>query len=151
MVGHVSRSLFGTLLWIVFAGCGGGGGNPNATPTPTPKTYAQALLGGLEKGSIEKTRSDMNAIGTAIGGYMGETGAYPIADDFDALGRFIAPMYIRILPPTDAWQSKFVFSGSAQAWTLTAPGQDGKAGTGDDIVLTEHGFTKLPDGYRPSF
>ena len=137
-------------LSLLLIACGGGGGEPpHPSPSPRPSTYAQQLLGGLERSAIERTRSDMNAVRTAILAYASAGGELQPAGDYARLAALIAPTYIRVPPPRDAWGNAFVFTSTETGWTLTAPGADGGIGTGDDIVLGEGGFTKLPDGYRP--
>ena len=90
----------------------------------------------------------MSAIRTAIVAASTENGKATEATDFAALSAEIAPGYIRTVPPRDAWGFAFVFENKPEGWRLIAPGADGAAGTGDDIVLGEGGFLKLPDGYR---
>jgi hypothetical protein len=141
------------LAVLVLGGCGRESGEapPEASPSPAPSTYAQNLLGGLERTAVEKTRSDMLAIGTAISACTTESGGYPEASDFASLAALVSPAYIRVLPQRDAWGSTYRFERRPDGWNLVAPGADGAAGTADDIVLTEGGFTQLPAGYRPVF
>ena len=149
MVLRLARCLF-FLPAALLASCGGPApSRPLLSASPTPTTYAQKLLGGLERSAVERTRSDMMAIATAIGAYSASAGNFPEAMDLDALNNIVAPTYIHILPHTDAWGQTYLFLGTPDAWSLTAPGPDGQVKTDDDIVLTDRGFTKLPSGYKP--
>lgn len=124
------------------------GGEPEASPTPQSSTYAAKMLGALDRGAVEKTRADMHAIATAMMAYGSQTGEEPNAPDFAALALLLSPTFIHLVPARDAWGSAFHFDRTDSAYRLVAPGADGALNTGDDIVLTDGTFTKLPDGFR---
>ena len=128
--------------------CGSADHTSDATPTPQPSTYASKILGALDRGMIEKTRGDMRTIGIAVLAHGTETGEHPTATEFASLAAQIAPTFVHIVPPTDAWGNPYRYERLENGFRLIAPGADGLVGTGDDIHLQDGEFTKMPEGFR---
>ena len=106
--------------------------------------YADNLLGSITRGKTVKTKSDMTSLATALNTYYMDNGAYPDTMHINELATRLQPAYMVIVPTTDGWGRKLVYTTSGNSYQLFSHGQDGQRGTADDIVLSDGGFTQLP-------
>ena len=89
----------------------------------------------VKKEKILRTAAGLTAIATALEAYRRERGAYVAADSGAALIDNLCPRYLGTVIRLDAWSREFDYTGTAGAYTLKSRGPDGKAGTGDDIIM----------------
>ena len=134
-----ATSMVAVLLLTAVPGCGGGESSEPAS-ADDEGSYTQTLIRAYQGGFADRTRGDMNAIGTALALRMPDAGGYPVVADIESLARELEPAYLRSVPRTDAWGRLFRYSSTGSGFTLTSDGVDGDAGTADDIVLTDGGF-----------
>jgi hypothetical protein len=108
------------------------------------KTYGDVLLGALDRGKMEKTKADMEALGGALNSYLIDNNSYPLSTDIIELSSWLSPAYIVLVPTHDGWGNKFIYTSDGHSYQLTAVGKDFKKDTADDIVYSDGKFTKLP-------
>jgi hypothetical protein len=89
----------------------------------------------IRKEKILRTTADMRAIATAIEAFRRERGHYVAAKTASALIDNIAPAYLGSVIRRDAWSHEFQYSGDASRYRLVSLGPDGRADTGDEIVI----------------
>ena len=102
------------------------------------------LLNAIDRGKQKRTMADMRSIGTAVGGTLA------------AVGPSLTPLYIKVLPMVDGWQSTMDYDSTTGAeYTLQAyakgAANDGYTGgaTGnfsDDIFFVNGQFVQWPEG-----
>ena len=110
------------------------------------------LLGG---GALRRTMADMLGIATANGTFRVDQGRY--ASGLQEL----APTYLRVLPPTDAWGHRWSYEADQEGgYTLRSFGCDGQPGPEPparwpdslcepDLVLRSGQFTQAPTDPEP--
>jgi type II secretion system protein G len=126
------------------------------------------LLNALDRGKQKRTMSDMRSIGTAVESYQIDSNFYPTGTgDLTAAstaGQTLAPVYIRVLPEKDGWQSFFQYDSDTFEYTITSYGKGGAGGGGetcqgppwpsltslfiDDICFVNGQFTQYPEGMQ---
>ena len=132
------RTRIGAVLLLGSAmGIACGGGEPAEEESGS---YTETLGRVYRAGFADRTRGDMKAIGAALAQYHVDAGGFPAAADMTGLASALEPHYLRTVPRADAWDRPFRYSAGGSGFTLTSDGLDGKAGTGDDLVLTDGGF-----------
>lgn len=82
-----------------------------------------------------RTTADMRTLATALEAFRRERGFYVAADTNSALVDNLAPRYLGSIIRLDAWSREFEYKGTATGYRLTSLGPDGKARTGDDLVI----------------
>ncbi len=89
----------------------------------------------IRKEKILRTTADMRAIATAIEAFRRERGRYVAAQTVAALIDNLSPAYLGSIIRRDAWSREFQYAGSEGGYRLLSLGPDGKAETGDEIVI----------------
>ena len=89
----------------------------------------------IRKEKILRTTADMRTIATAIDAFRRQRGHYIAAQTASALIDNLAPDYLRSIVRRDAWSHEFQYSGNDSSYRLLSLGPDGKAETGDEIVI----------------
>lgn len=89
----------------------------------------------IRKEKTLRTIADMRSLATAIESFRRERGHYIAAETASALLDNLAPRYLGSIIRLDAWSREFQYKGSASGYRLESLGPDGKAGTGDEIVI----------------
>jgi general secretion pathway protein G len=89
-----------------------------------------AVLPRLEKARVDSTRTDAQAIRSAVTLYLGENpgGDCPSVDDLVEGGYLDSSKRT-----TDAWDNDFIVECEGDNVTVISAGPDGKRGTEDDI------------------
>lgn len=103
------------------------------------------LIGNLDKANIQKAISDVSALEGAVIRYKSDNYKYPTTDqgieslveetDIEPLPRrFLDGGYINRLPE-DPWGNQYILisPGEYGKFDILSPGEDGEAGTDDDI------------------
>jgi hypothetical protein len=70
-----------------------------------------------------RAMADMRTIATALEARATDVNSYPDVD-FDGLPALISPTYIRTVPETDPWGTKFLYVGTAEHYRLVSAGAD---------------------------
>jgi general secretion pathway protein G len=119
------------------------------------------LLNAINRGRQKRTMADMRTIMTAVGAYAVDNMYFPMGQSgLNALGGYLAPLYIKTFPRTDGWRTEYFFrSDSAGAdYTLisyakdhtfngTIPSGDTPTTTFDADIIGQGGvFVQYPDG-----
>ena len=71
-------------------------------------------------------------ISTAVEAYATDNNSYPNAKDIGELSRFLSPMYMKNLPPNDAWGQRYLYEATecegeqCQRYYVASGGKDGK-------------------------
>ena len=114
------------------------------------------LLNAIDRGKQKRTMADMRSIGTAVESYAIDSNIYPVGGTLAAVGPSLTPLYIKVLPMVDGWQSTMDYDSTTGAeYTLQAyakgAANDGYTGgaTGnfsDDIFFVNGQFVQWPEG-----
>jgi general secretion pathway protein G len=119
------------------------------------------LLNAIQRGRQKRTMADMRSIGTAVEAYAVDNNFYPDdSSDVTSITGAVEPRYIKKLPTEDAWGSAFQYvsspDNSAQVYTISSPGKDGKddgnlfrgatTNFNNDIVFSQGSFVQFPEG-----
>jgi hypothetical protein len=89
----------------------------------------------VRKEKALRTTADLRALATALESFRRERGFYVTADTGAALVDNLSPRYLTMIIRLDAWSHEFDYKGTATGYRLSSLGPDGKAGTGDEIVV----------------
>ncbi|MBD0370632.1 MAG: type II secretion system protein GspG [Pyrinomonadaceae bacterium] len=83
----------------------------------------------------ERARAELETVATALEAFRRERGFYVEAANTGALVDQLNPIYLARIIRIDPWHRPYQYEGSRTQYTLRSFGLDGKANTGDDIVL----------------
>jgi len=139
MNGQRTSAILLLFVLLLFPACG------------TEKEYAGSLVTTFDKAKATGTAADMKAIGAALSAYRLDHGDYPSVSGIDALIAELNPDYLRASVRRDKWGQPFSYNDNATGYRLVSPGEDGREGTEDDLVLEDGRLTKTPPGFGPSF
>ena len=82
----------------------------------------------------------METIAQGLRAYSVDHSGYPEAGTVDALMNELVPSYLKAAVTLDAWGRPIAYRGGGETFTLISSGQDGRSGTGDDIVMIDGRF-----------
>jgi len=105
---------------------------------------AGEVLHALDQGKVVGTKSTMETLGRALAAYSVDKGGYPQGTSVQQATAALVPAFLPSAVTVDAWGNDFVYASGGTSFTITSPGADGRAGTADDIVMTDGRFTQLP-------
>lgn len=105
---------------------------------------AGEMLDGLEGSKITGTRGSMQAIASGLHAYAVDHSGYPETEMIEEVMSALVPAHLRASVDVDAWGQSFAYRGGGSSYTLSSGGPDGRLGTGDDLVMTDGGFTSAP-------
>jgi hypothetical protein len=86
----------------------------------------------------ERARAELETVATALQAFRRERGFYVEATNVSSLVDQLNPGYLARVIRTDPWHRPYQYEGSRDRYTLRSLGLDGKANTGDDIVVETH-------------
>ena len=115
------------------AGCGRAGENA-----------AHEVLHAIDQGKIAGTKGNMETLARGIEASALDRGGYPPGSSIDQATSVLVPTYMPGAVTTDAWGNTLLYQSDGRSFTLTSPGADGRAGSADDVVMTDGQFTQLP-------
>ena len=115
------------------AGCGRAGENAS-----------REVLHAIDQGKVTGTKGNMETLARAIEASAVDRGGYPLGASIDQATSVLVPTYMPGAVTTDAWGNTFLYRSDGRSFTLTSPGADGRAGSDDDVVMTDSRFTHLP-------
>ncbi|OLC56241.1 MAG: hypothetical protein AUH92_00595 [Acidobacteria bacterium 13_1_40CM_4_69_4] len=123
----------GLVSFLLPVGCGRAG-----------EQAAGEVLHSLDQGKVVGTKSTMEALGRALAAYSVDRGGYPQGTSLQQASAALVPVFLPSAVTVDAWGNNFVYESAGPSFTLTSLGADGRAGTADDLVMTDGHFTQLP-------
>jgi hypothetical protein len=129
-------------LLLIACGCGMG-----QEPSVGEKAAAAAVRG-VDRAKTERTLGHLEAIRFAMTRYQIDQGGYPEGGSFDALAGALTPRYMPRVEPRDAWGHSYSYSSDGSTYTVSSPGEDGAAGTEDDVTLSD-GVVTPPASFVP--
>lgn len=83
----------------------------------------------------ERARAELETLATALTSFYRERGFYVEAETVSALVDQLNPRYLARVIRVDPWHRPYQYEGSRNGYALRSLGLDGKANTGDDIVI----------------
>jgi hypothetical protein len=86
----------------------------------------------------ERARAELETVATALQAFRRERGFYVEATNVSSLVDQLNPGYLARVIRTDPWHRPYQYEGSRDRYALRSLGLDGKANTGDDIVVETH-------------
>ena len=89
----------------------------------------------IRKEKVLRTTADLRTIATALEAYRRAKGGYVAAENNVKLIDQLAPNYLPHIIRLDAWSREFEYKGTATTYRLASIGPDGKADSGDEIVI----------------
>ena len=98
------------------------------------ESYAKSLKRPLDRGRSDRGRADLDAVGRALEQHGADHSAYPDASTCADLAAALAA-YRTPVPETDPWGGAYECLSRAGGYSLRSAGEDGRMGTGDDIVV----------------
>ena len=133
------------LCWVctlAVAGCG-------VTEEPTVgEKAAAAAVRGVDRAKTERTLGHLEGLRFALTRYQIDHGRFPAGASLDALASALTPGYMPRVEPRDAWGNAYTYSSDGQSYTVSSVGEDGAAGTSDDVLLSD-GVITLPASFVP--
>ena len=93
------------------------------------------LLAALNEGRRHETTASLNALVAGIETYRRANGSIPKARNISDLTDVLHPQYMTDLVRVDAWGRPLDYSVTGSTFHVASRGQDGIAGTSDDIVV----------------
>lgn len=115
------------------AGCGKAGENAS-----------REVLHAIDQGKVVGTKGTMETLGRALGASVLDRGGYPLGSSIDQATAVLVPTYLPGAVTVDNWGNTLLYQSDGRSFTLTSPGADGRAGSADDLVMTDGQFTQLP-------
>ncbi|HEX8746452.1 MAG TPA: type II secretion system protein GspG [Pyrinomonadaceae bacterium] len=89
----------------------------------------------INQEKTERARAELETFATALEAFRRERGFYVEAATAVALVDQLNPLYLARIIRIDPWHRPYLYEGSRSQYMLRSAGLDGKANTGDDIVL----------------
>jgi hypothetical protein len=89
----------------------------------------------IRKEKILRTTADLRTIAIALESYRRAKGSYVAAENNVKLIDLLSPNYLQHIVRIDAWSREFEYKGTATTYRLASAGPDGKADSGDEIVI----------------
>ncbi len=107
-------------------------------------TLVLAFCGG-DADKKKATLEDMKTLGSTVMDCITDRGTAPEKGDVNALIKDLIPFYAKKLPAKDHWGNEYKYTHgttpeTADKFSITSAGPDGKFGTGDDIVYEDGQF-----------
>lgn len=136
---------FGVLVLIgtlALTACG-----PTEKPTVGEKAAAAAVRG-VDRAKVERTLGHLEGYRFALTRYEVDQGGFPQGSSMDDLASALVPGYMPRLDRQDAWGSPYAYSSDGVGYTIASAGEDGSAGTADDVVLRD-GVITPPESFIP--
>jgi hypothetical protein len=89
----------------------------------------------LNQEKTERARAELETFATALESFRRERGFYVEAVNAGALVDHLSPLYLARIIRIDPWHRPYQYEGTRNQYLLRSLGLDGKANTGDDIVI----------------
>ncbi len=102
------------------------------------------VLHAIDQGKLIGTRGTMENVAKALAAYAMDRGSYPGGSSIQETTAALVPAFLPSATTVDAWGNTLVYESDTRSFTLTSPGADGRAGSADDLVMTDGRFTHLP-------
>jgi len=121
---------------LVSPGCGGGG-KPSVA-----QQAADAAVRGVDRAKNERTHNRLEQLRLALDRYaIDHDGRFPATGSLEEATGELVPLYAPRLDLEDSWGHVMTYVSDGSSYTVTSPGDDGRAGTDDDLVLHDGAIT----------
>jgi hypothetical protein len=87
----------------------------------------------------ERARAELETIAAALRAFRRDHGFYVVADSHAVLIDHLSPRYLSRVIRLDPWHRDYLYRGTRDDFELRSAGEDGRAGTEDDIVVSARG------------
>jgi len=125
-----------SLSCLVATGCGGGD-DPGVA-----ERAAAAAVRGVDRARKDRTVNRLEQIRLALDRYaIDHDGTLPAGGSLEAAAAALVPTYTPRLDVTDAWGATLTYSSDGRSYTVASPGEDGRTGSDDDVVLRDGAIT----------
>ena len=94
-----------------------------------------ALVRALNVEKASRVRAELETIATALESFKRERGFYIESTSEGKLIDLLSPHYLPRVIRIDPWHQPYEYEGTRTSYVLRSNGPDGKANTGDDIVV----------------
>lgn len=98
---------------------------------------AAAAVRGVDRARSERTMNRLETLRTALDRFSIDHGSYPAASSLSQITAELVPVYVPRIDIQDAWGHSMTYSSDGSTYTVISPGGDGRAGTADDVVLSD--------------
>jgi hypothetical protein len=98
------------------------------------EAYAKSLRRPIERGRGDRAQADLDALRRALEQHAADRSSYPEASSCVDLAAALAD-YRTPVPERDPWGGAYECRSSEGGYSLRSAGEDGRMGTGDDIVV----------------
>ncbi len=125
-----------SVLCLAAPGCGSGG-KPSVA-----QQAAAAAVRGVDRAKNERTVNRLEQVRLALDRYaIDHGGEFPMAGSLQDAAGSLVPLYAPRLDVEDSWGHELSYTSDGRSYTVASPGDDGRAGTDDDIVLHDGAIT----------
>ena len=95
------------------------------------------LVAAVNQQKQKVARAELDLMAKALETFRKDRGFYVVSDRQSVAIDFLSPRYLARVIRVDPWHQPYKYLGERHHFTLRSAGPDGKADTGDDIVLSE--------------
>lgn len=96
-----------------------------------------------KKNPWKATMADLRTVATALEARATDTNDYPRASSIDELEPLLEPTYIRTMPATDGWGTKFSYVSDGKSYRFASAGADKR------FEWSAKQLEKLPEEFQP--
>ncbi len=93
------------------------------------------LLAAIEAQDADDTAAALEGLAVGIDAFRARNGSLPEVSPARPVSDVLHPLFMNDLIRDDAWGGRIRYTADGDGYELRAPGPDGAAGTGDDVVL----------------
>lgn len=97
----------------------------------------EPLVAAVNEEKQKLARTELESIAGALERFRKERGFYIVSDSHAVAIDHLSPRYLALIIRVDPWHQPYKYQGDRDRFTLRSTGPDGKAGTPDDISITE--------------
>ncbi len=94
-----------------------------------------SLISAIEARSTDETAAALDSLAAGIDAYATRNGSLPEVSPARPVSDVLHPLFMNEPVRDDAWGGRIGYTADGDGYELRAPGPDGTAGTGDDVVL----------------
>lgn len=101
---------------------------------------ADAAVRGIDRARQERTLATLEELRLALERHQIDAGSYPAGSSLSGIAGRLSMLLPRV-ETRDAWGGTLSYSSDGSTYRIVSPGEDGAAGTEDDITLRDGVFT----------
>jgi hypothetical protein len=99
----------------------------------------EMLVRAVNAEKVERARSELETLATALEAFRRERGFYVVASDERVMVDHLNPRYLARVIRIDPWHRPYLYEGARESYALRSAGADGKENTADDVVTRNSG------------